>query len=75
MGHRRGIPVSLRKCLWPASCEGKFPDEVHKMEGETCDARFNDVAVHRSFLRLGVSVRQGLPEVEVIRWMSSLELR
>jgi K+-transporting ATPase KdpF subunit len=28
-------------------------------------ARFNDVALHRSFLRPGVSLRQGLPEVEV----------
>jgi K+-transporting ATPase KdpF subunit len=29
------------------------------------DAGFNDVAVHWNFLRPGVSLRQGLPEVEV----------
>jgi K+-transporting ATPase KdpF subunit len=29
-------------------------------------ARFNHVAVHGSFLRPGVFLRQGLPEVEVI---------
>jgi hypothetical protein len=28
-------------------------------------ARFDDVAVHGSFLRPGVSLRQGMPEVEV----------
>ena len=32
---------------------------------ETRDARSSDVAVHGSFLRLGVSLRRGLPEVEV----------
>ena len=29
------------------------------------NARFSDAAVHGSFLRLGVSLRQGLPEAEV----------
>src|ERR1035438_9597993 len=47
---------------------------------ETCYARCSDVAVHGSFLRPGVSLRQGLPEVEVtlctltssplLRWVS-----
>jgi K+-transporting ATPase KdpF subunit len=32
---------------------------------ETRYARFSDVTVHRSLLRPGVSLRQGLPEVEV----------
>ncbi len=32
---------------------------------EIRDARRNHAAVHRGFLRPGVSVRQGLPEVEV----------
>jgi K+-transporting ATPase KdpF subunit len=32
---------------------------------EICDARSSDVAVHGSFLRPGVSLRRGLPEVEV----------
>jgi K+-transporting ATPase KdpF subunit len=32
---------------------------------ETCYARSSDVAVHRSLLRPGVPLRQGLPEVEV----------
>jgi K+-transporting ATPase KdpF subunit len=32
---------------------------------EAFDARCNDVAVHCCFLRPGVSLRQGLPEVEV----------
>jgi len=32
---------------------------------ETCDARCIDAAIHGSFLRPGVSLRQGLPEAEV----------
>jgi K+-transporting ATPase KdpF subunit len=32
---------------------------------ETRYARFTDAAIHRCFLRPGVSLRQGLPEVEV----------
>jgi K+-transporting ATPase KdpF subunit len=32
---------------------------------ETCDARCCDVAVHRSLFCRGVSLRQGVPEVEV----------
>jgi K+-transporting ATPase KdpF subunit len=35
------------------------------------------VAVHRSFLRRGVSLRQGVPEVEVavhIEWISAIAL-
>jgi hypothetical protein len=32
---------------------------------ETCNARFDDAAVHDSFLRPGVSLRQGVSEAEV----------
>jgi K+-transporting ATPase KdpF subunit len=35
------------------------------MNGETCNARSDDAFVHDRFLCPGVSLRQGLPEVEV----------
>jgi K+-transporting ATPase KdpF subunit len=34
-------------------------------KSETCYARCNHAAVHRSLLRFGVSLRQSLPEAEV----------
>jgi K+-transporting ATPase KdpF subunit len=33
--------------------------------GETCNARSDDVFIHGCLFRPGVSLRQGLPEVEV----------
>jgi K+-transporting ATPase KdpF subunit len=37
----------------------------HALDCETCDARFDNVVLHGSLLRPGVSLRQGMPEVEV----------
>jgi K+-transporting ATPase KdpF subunit len=59
------------------------PDELfHRASSgrnwETLHAGCTDVAVHRSFLRRGVSLRQGLPEVEValmhMDWISATGL-
>jgi K+-transporting ATPase KdpF subunit len=50
--------------------EGKTRTEPgRQISGWNCeirDARFGDVAVHGSFLRFGVSIRHGMPEVEVV---------
>ena len=39
--------------------------ELGPAKWETRNARFSNAAVHRCFLRPGVSLRQGLPEAEV----------
>ena len=40
-------------------------ETAEHLKWESCDARFDDVVFHRCFFRPGVSLRQGVPEVEV----------
>jgi K+-transporting ATPase KdpF subunit len=56
---------SLAFCASNAWLKGRVSNEPRELKRESLDARFSHVAVHRSFLRPGVSLRQGLPEVEV----------